>query len=421
MTSLTGKILTALVITPEPAWPVINGWDGRHYQLIRSMAEFSEFDVVTLAPVSARVDAEEAQRQLGARSFTVIRHSAPSKKLTALKSLLTSEPLGSLLFRSELLRKAVAALSAQNQYDICLILGDICMAGYAADVRAQMHVLDMCDDAALNYDRRALATRNAATRAYYRQQAKIIRAYLQRVSLAYTRVIAISEPDTISLSLNLDVPVVTVPNGVDAELFRPAQHDQSVAHRPSLLFVGAMRSWSNRDAAMWFTSSVMPRILHENPGTLLRLVGPGTELLAIDGPSVVMRGFAADLAAEYRACDVFVCPLRVGTGLKNKLMEALASGCAIVSTDIGIEGLAVRHYDHLLVANDPLEFANAVNRLLRDPELRISLGKAARRFAESALTAEAVKSRLREAILPNGSQGTQDACEQFRFREPAKL
>src|ERR1035441_5624788 len=121
-TTIQKKNLTALVITPEPAWPVVDGWSGRHYQLIRSMAEFSELDVVTLATPFVDIDPEETRRQLRARNFTVIRHSQPSKRIAALKSLITSEPMGSLLFCSETLRRTVADLSARNQYDVCLIL-----------------------------------------------------------------------------------------------------------------------------------------------------------------------------------------------------------------------------------------------------------------------------------------------------------
>jgi glycosyltransferase involved in cell wall biosynthesis len=406
-TTIQKKNLTALVITPEPAWPVVDGWSGRHYQLIRSMAEFSELDVVTLAPPFGDIHPEETRRQLRARSFTVIRHSQPSKRIAALKSLLTSEPMGSLLFCSETLRSTVADLSTRNRYDVCLVLGDICMAQYAADVQARTHVLDMCDDLALNYDRRALIAGNGVVRAYYRRQANSIRSYLRRVSLAFTGILVISEPDTVSLSRDVDVPVVTVSNAVDVGLFRPAQSGVSVPHEPLMLFVGAMRSWSNRDAVEWFTSAVMPGILRENPGARLHLVGPGTERLAIDSPSVDVRGFAEDLTAEYRACDVFVCPLRVGTGIKNKLMEALASGCAIVSTDVGIDGIAACRGEHLLVANDAVEFASAVNRLLREPELRIRLGKAARAFAERALSTETVRNCLRAAMLPDKNL---DAC-----------
>ena len=395
------KMLTAIVITPEPAWPVVDGWSGRHYQLIRSMAQFCELDVVTLAPPLVHVDSGDAQRQLGARSFTVIRHSRPSKQLMALKSLLTSEPMGSLLFRSEGLRSAIAGLSARNRYDVCLVLGDVCMAGYAAHVQARMHLLDMCDDLALSYDRRAVMAGNGVVRTYYRRQAKCIRSYMRRTSLAFTRILAISEVDAESLSRDFEIPVVRVPNAVDVGLFRPLESDGSVPHDPRLLFVGAMRSWSNQDAVEWFASSVMPQILQENPATRLQVVGSGTEHLAVSNSCVVLRGFAEDLVAEYRACDVFVCPLRVGTGIKNKLMEALASGCAIVSTTVGIEGLAVHHGKHLLVADQPLEFAHAVNRLLREPELRKRLGRAARAFTERSLSPETLRNCLRAAMLPD--------------------
>ena len=403
--------LTALIITPEPAWPVVNGWDVRHCQLIRSMAEFCECHVVTLASPFVHVDPGETLRQLGVRSFDVIRHSAPIKQITALKSLLASIPMGLIMYRSKKLRGTVAALSACNRYDVCLILGGICMAGYAFDVRARMRVLDMCDDAALGKERRAQFAGNGAIRAFYSRQAKIIRSYLRSASPVFAQILAISEVDAESLSRYVGVPVATVPNSVDAGLFHPLHPCISGLHAPRLLFVGAMHARPNQDAARWFASAVMPLILHENPGTQLQLVGPGGEGLAIDDRSIVVRGFADDLASEYRACDVFVCPLRVGTGIKNKMMEALASGCAVVSTDIGIEGLAVRDGEHLLVANDPLEFANAVNRLLREPELRNRLGRGARAYAEQSLSNESVKNRLRAAILSD------ENLDEFSTRE----
>jgi glycosyltransferase involved in cell wall biosynthesis len=412
------KNLTALVITPEPAWPVRNGSDVRIHQLIRRMAEFSEFDVATIASPFVHVDPGETRRQLGARSLHVMRHSPPRKQIVALESLLTSKPMGFIMYRSEPQRNAVAALSARNRYDVCLVFGGICMAGYAADVQALTYVLDMCDDAALNKERRALVAGNGLARAFYRWQAKLIRSYLRSASPAFTRILASSAVDAESLSRYVDVPVVTVRNSVDAGLFHPAHVGVSAPHNPLLLFVGAMHYRPNRDAVRWFTSSVMPLILDENPGTRLQLVGPGSEGVAIDSPSVVALGFTENLPAEYRKCDVFICPLRVGTGIKNKMLEALSSGCAIVSTEIGIEGLAVRHEEHLLVANDPLEFAVAVNRLLREPELRKRLGKAARVFTEQSLSTEGIRNCLRAANLPDESLQERDNSD---IRTPEKF
>lgn len=395
------KAPTALVITPEPAWPVRNGSDVRIHQLIRSLAEFCEFDVVTLAPPSVSVDPEETRRQLGARSVNMIPHSLPLKQIVVLKSLLTSKPMGLIMYRSEALRKAAVTLSTRNRYDVCLVFGGICMAGYAANAQPMRNILDMCDDAALNKERRALISDNHFARIFYRWQAKLIRSYLRSTSPAFTRILASSPLDAASISRYVDVPVVTVRNSVNVELFRPAKLDASTAHDALLLFVGAMNYRPNRDAVRWFTSAVMPTILRENSGARLQVAGPGSEEVTNGSPSVVSLGFAENLAAEYRKCDVFVCPLRVGTGIKNKMLEALASGCAIVSTGIGIEGLDVRHDEHLLVADGPYEFASAVNRLLREPELRKRLGRAARVFAEQSLSTDSVRGCLRAAILPD--------------------
>jgi glycosyltransferase involved in cell wall biosynthesis len=413
------KILTALVITPEPAWPVKNGSDVRIHQLIRLMTEFCEFDVVTLASPFTRIDQGETRRQLGARSLNVIRHVPPRKQIAALQSLLTSRPMGSIMYRSELMRNAVAALSARNEYGVCLVFGGVCMAGYAANVKARMHVLDMCDDAALNKERRALVVGNVLARAFYRRQAKLIRAYRRNESPAFTRILTNSAVDAASLSRYVGAPVVTVPNTVDTGIFHPEETCASLPQNPLLLFVGAMNYRPNRDAVRWFTSAVMPLILRENPGARLQLVGPDSEKITIDSPSVVALGFAENLAPEYRKCDVFVCPLRAGTGIKNKMLEALSSGCAIVSTEIGMEGLDVRHEEHLLVANGPLEFASAVNRLLREPELRKRLGKAARAFTVKSLSRQSAGSRLRAAIFPDenlqerGSADMQTAVEKM--------
>ena len=107
-----------------------------------------------------------------------------------------------------------------------------------------------------------------------------------------------------------------------------------------------------------------------------------------------MTGTVPDVRPYLEAASVFVVPLRVGGGTRLKIFEAMAMGKAIVTTSVGAEGLPVRHAEHLLIADSPPAFADAVIRLLRDPEYAATLG---------ARAAELVRSRF----------GWEQAADQF--------
>jgi len=331
--------------------------------------------------------------------------------MCALQSLLTGKPMGVFLFSSAAFESAVHSQSKGTRYDKALILGDVCLANYAAHLNVEEVALDMCDDLAGNYERRSRSTR-WVLRVYYRLQALAIRRLLRRSAARFRTILAVSEKDRQALSLQVRTCVATVPLGVNTSQFTPTS---TVKDRSGfeILFVGAMRSWPNRDGVEWLITHILPAVLQGQPAARLHLVGSGAEQLNIIREGLIVQGFCEDLAEQYRSCDVFVCPLRVGTGVKNKVLEAMACGCAIVTTTIGIEGLDVSHGKHVLVADDPQSFAQAV-LLLQDDDLRRRLGSEARRFAEERLSLEAVRYDLEQALSPPAplplSAGFPDSC-----------
>ena len=305
--------------------------------------------------------------------------------------------MGSILFYSKLFAEAVRVQSSSNHYAKALILGDVCLAGYASQLSAPEITLDMCDDLAGSYARRARSSTGAAC-LYYRLQASVIHRWVGHAARRFHTLLAVSEVDRQALTQQAGIPISTVPLGVDTHAFTPdPPHPNRTGY--NLLFVGAMRAWPNRDAVEWFTQTVLPLIVRAHPQAQLQLVGGGADLLNLPPQGVFIQGFCEDLAAQYRACDVFVCPLRVGTGIKNKMLEAMACGCAIVATSIGAEGLVLSNGVHVLIADDPLNFAEAVLRLLRDVDLRRRLGTAARSFAEQHLSLGAVQQSLKQAMF----------------------
>ncbi|MCW0232839.1 MAG: glycosyltransferase family 4 protein [Ferrovibrio sp.] len=167
----------------------------------------------------------------------------------------------------------------------------------------------------------------------------------------------------------------TVP-GPESAVARPADQPGRMVG-----FVGSLMHPPNADAIAWMIDEIWPLIRRSHPDACLQIAGAGTQTLndqrrLPDGVEVV--GFVDDLDAFYRRTDVILAPLRYGAGTRVKLVEAAAFSAAIVTTKLGAEGLKLDCGRDLLLAEDAPQLAAATCRLLDDPDLRQSLGRAAR-------------------------------------------
>jgi glycosyltransferase involved in cell wall biosynthesis len=141
----------------------------------------------------------------------------------------------------------------------------------------------------------------------------------------------------------------------------------------------------NVDAMLYFTKSIWPLIKELVPKARMQIVGrsPSPEihsLQSINGIEIV--GEVPDIRPYIKSASVFVCPMRLGSGIKNKLLEAMSSGLPIVSSSSGFSGIEAKDGDNILVADDPSKFAEKVSYLLHDSLLREKLGSGARALIE---------------------------------------
>jgi glycosyltransferase involved in cell wall biosynthesis len=143
----------------------------------------------------------------------------------------------------------------------------------------------------------------------------------------------------------------------------------------SVLFVGGFDHAPNRDAAGWLCSAVMPAVWARRPEATVWLVGrdPTPVVRALAGPRVVVTGEVPSVERYIRAATVFAAPLREGGGVRIKLLEALATGAAVVTTSLGARGLGAEAGEHLLVADDAAGLAAAIVDVLEDDALRARL------------------------------------------------
>lgn len=176
--------------------------------------------------------------------------------------------------------------------------------------------------------------------------------------------------------------------------------------RRDLLFVGNFIHDPNVDGVRWFCETIWPEIALHLPDARLILAGnaPTDEIRALAGPRVVVTGFVPDLQPYLDGCRVSIAPLRYGAGMKGKVGEAMASGLPVVATSVAAEGMGLVSGEHLLVADDPEEFAAAVCRLYQDRDLWERLSAAGRTAIRERMAPAAVAAKL-EAILFGASVG----------------
>lgn len=187
-----------------------------------------------------------------------------------------------------------------------------------------------------------------------------------------------------------------VPNGVDTVYFKPNGNGGE-----GLVFIGTMSWEPNKDAMEYFAADIYPRILARFPNANLTIVGthPPKSIRRLEKqPNIRVTGEVPDVRPYVDGAAVSIVPLRSGSGTRLKILEALAMEQAVVSTRIGAEGLEVTSGEHLLLADTPEDFADAVCTLLNDPGRRERLGVNGRCLVERMYDWEILAARM-DAIL----------------------
>jgi glycosyltransferase involved in cell wall biosynthesis len=177
--------------------------------------------------------------------------------------------------------------------------------------------------------------------------------------------------------------------------------DPSAARPPVILFQGSLEYPPNIDAAEWLTNDIAPLIRAVVPGSEVRLVGiPATSVKWLHRAGVVtVVGQVPSMEDELERASVAVVPVRYGSGTRVKILESFAHRVPVVSTTVGAEGLDVEDGVHLLLADDPVEFAAATVRLLGDATLRVRLTDAARDCYLENYDGRAADEGLRRLLL----------------------
>jgi len=291
----------------------------------------------------------------------------------------------SFIYKKEMQTTLVEFLS-KNQIDL-IHFDHLHLAQYAPLCNGIPYIIDEHNVESIILKRYMNNERNVIKRLFIKGEYKKMLRFERLYSHKAERVCVVSEKDGESLRIICDgrVNLEIIPNGVDLTYFTPnstrISEDKSI-----ILFVGSMNWLPNVDGVIYFCKEILPLIWRANPHVYFKIVGkhPPSKVrrLAKGDRRIIIEGYVDDIRPFFREAEVFVVPLRIGGGTRLKILEALAMEKPVVSTSIGAEGLNLISNQHLLIADEPLDFAESIITLLRNKNLARHLGKVGRKVIE---------------------------------------
>jgi glycosyltransferase involved in cell wall biosynthesis len=254
------------------------------------------------------------------------------------------------------------------------------LAGLGKTIPQVPSVLTAFDAWHLNIDA-SLAVTSGLRRPLLRAEARHTRRFEAEEFARFGRVVVVSEQDRTALEeLNPDLRISVIPNGVDTTFF---SDDQAAVIPNRIVFTGHMGYPPNIVAAEFLARQLLPKVRVTHPEAHLVVVGrdphPRVRRLAsLD--AVEVTGEVADIRPWLGSASVYTCPMLSGTGIKNKLLEAMASGRPCVATPLALQGLDVTPGKQVLVGETAQELGAHISALLDDEVAAQKLGDAARDY-----------------------------------------
>jgi glycosyltransferase involved in cell wall biosynthesis len=370
-----------LILTPRFPYPVVGGDRLRIYQICKALSNKYHLTLLSLCDSKHELEMDLPNEGVFQRVERIFLPKWRSWLNCAL-ALPTDMPLQIAYYNSKSFKNRALQLMAEHDgvFAHLIRVGDVIK--HARGIK----FLEMTDAISLNYSRIQSANYfgiDFRARIYALETSRLKR-YEQEIVDHFDYSFLVSQVDKEYLfktQMERWMRVGVCTNGVSLEAM-PYQFEKNGR---DIIFIGNMHSMQNFDAALYMAKEILPLVRKAFPDVRLRLIGRNNDkqivkLKQFEG--VEVSGEVASIAQAAQGGAVGVCPLRLGAGVQNKVLEYMALGLPVVSTSIGLEGFNARNGIEIVVADTAKLFAEEVINLLKDRDNAASMAKAARRYVE---------------------------------------
>ena len=391
--------MNTLFLTKEIPYPLNSGHRIRTFHLLKGLSRENNVQVLCFGDNSEA--AYEIEKHCASVNLIPDNKAAGKWQLyiSALLNVFSITPLSIVCRYSPQLKKRVDEHITRQNPDIVFCDG-IHMAPHISSNMKNM-ILSEHNIESTIIRRYILVEKNIAKKIFAFLEWRKMRHFENKQWQRFSKIFVCSETDKIEVLRRVGQKnIEVIPNGVDIQYYSPRQVDK----KPNSLIYSGLMNWRpNEDAVIFFLKKIYPLAKKRIPDISFAIVGKDPSYAitkcAQSDASITITGFVDDVRLYVHASELFIVPLRIGSGTRLKILEAMAMGKAVISTSIGCEGIDVTHERNIIIADTPENFAKGVIRLLNDPVQRDKIAEEGRRMVKEKYSWEIINQRLNKSIM----------------------
>ncbi len=382
-----------LFLVPRVPYPLEKGDKLRAYLHARHLSRSHEVHLCCIQEAPLHPEAEKELRKISSR-LTFLRLKRPLILWNLFLGLFSSKPFQVHYFFQGHLKRSLHRLIQEDPPDhiYCQLIRS---SEYVKDIHRISKTLDYMDAFSKGLDRRRERSRFPVN-LLWKEESKRTTLYEDLAFEYFDQHTIISEQDRDLIAHPSRQRIHVLPNGIDTSYFSP----RAAKKDKELLFTGNMSYPPNVEGARALVHEILPLLREEGISCRLLIAGvdPVQRVRELEGDDVEVSGWVPDIRDAYARSRVFIAPMVLGSGLQNKLLEAMAMGLPCITSLLANKALGAPEGDAILVGRSKESLAAHVRFLLENPAERERIAQAGRSFVEKHYDLEIMGQRLEEVI-----------------------
>jgi polysaccharide biosynthesis protein PslH len=356
-----------LVVLSRVPYPLEKGDKLRAYHFIRRLARTHEVELFCLSDGPTKEEHLEHLRQFCSH-IEVVQLPRLRILLNLGRAIFSRLPFQVAYFHHAAAQRRFDATVARfkPEHILCQLVRT---TEYVRSYYTIPKTLDYMDTLSKGLERRTEMASLLLSPLFRAESRRLIR-YENLMFDLFDHCVIISEQDRDYIYHPFRDRISVIPNGVDTDHFQPRITEQE----HDLVFTGNMNYPPNIDSVLYLVQHILPLVRKVRPGTSLLISGvdpsPSVRELAKTDPLITVSGWVKDIRASYASARLFVAPMQIGTGLQNKLLEAMAMRIPCITSTLANNAVGADPGNAILVGNSPEEYAAHILALLNDPAER---------------------------------------------------